>query len=91
MIFSGTAATYGRGKAVVLATGMQTELGKIAGLLEGAGTELTPLQRELDRTGKRLGIGVIAIAVIVVATLLIVSDDNFRKTQKTAFLLLGMR
>src|SRR5207247_11228909 len=46
MIFSGTAATYGRGKAVVTATGMQTEMGRIAGMLKEAPTETTPLQKE---------------------------------------------
>ena len=50
---------------------MNTELGRIAGLLEQAKTEPTPLQRELDRTGKRLGIAVIVIALLVVATLLV--------------------
>ena len=49
MVFSGTAATYGRGRAVVTATGMQTEMGKIAGLLHQTRTEQTPLQQELDR------------------------------------------
>ena len=48
MVFSGTAATYGRGTAVVTATGMQTEMGKIAGLLANPGPT-TPLQPELDR------------------------------------------
>src|SRR5215204_1473534 len=47
MIFSGTAATYGRGRAVVTATGMRTELGKIAGLLRRTEDETTPLQKEL--------------------------------------------
>ena len=55
MVFSGTAATYGHGVAVVTATGMQTEMGRIAGLLEETADESTPLQRELDRTGKLLG------------------------------------
>src|SRR5687768_4240827 len=45
MVFSGTAATYGHGRAVVTATGMQTELGRIAGLLEDTPDELTPLQQ----------------------------------------------
>lgn len=62
MVFSGTAATYGRGKAVVLATGMQTELGRIAGMLKEAPEETTPLQRELDHVGKMLGI-IVVIAV----------------------------
>ena len=55
MVFSGTAATYGRGKAVVTATGMQTEMGRIAGMLKDAPDETTPLQKELDRVGKLLG------------------------------------
>jgi Ca2+-transporting ATPase len=46
MIFSGTAATYGRGKAVVTATGMQTQTGRIAGMLKEAPEETTPLQKE---------------------------------------------
>ena len=55
MIFSGTAVTYGRGRAVVVATGMQTEMGRIAGMLKAAPAETTPLQKELDRLGKMLG------------------------------------
>ena len=56
MIFSGTAATYGHGRAIVTATGMLTEIGQIAGLLKQTPDEATPLQRELDRTGKLLGL-----------------------------------
>jgi Ca2+-transporting ATPase len=74
MIFSGTAATYGRGKAVVVATGMQTAMGRIAGMLKEAPQETTPLQKELDRVGKLLGIIVIAIAVVMIATILLVED-----------------
>jgi Ca2+-transporting ATPase len=55
MVFSGTAATYGHGRAVIVATGMQTEMGRIAGMLKEAPTETTPLQKELDRVGKLLG------------------------------------
>ena len=72
MVFSGTTATYGRGRAVVTATGMQTEMGRIAGLLRQTGSESTPLQRELDRTGKLLGIVVVVIAAVVVATIVVV-------------------
>ncbi len=74
MLFSGTAATYGRGKAVVTGTGMRTEMGRIAGLLEETPEESTPLQRELDRTGKLLGLVVIAIAIVMIATILVVED-----------------
>ncbi|HEX6291702.1 MAG TPA: cation-translocating P-type ATPase [Herpetosiphonaceae bacterium] len=72
MIFSGTAATYGRGSAIVVATGMQTEMGKIAGLLQQTETQTTPLQKELDRTGKLLGIVVLIIAAIVVVAIILV-------------------
>jgi P-type Ca2+ transporter type 2C len=68
MLFSGTVATYGRGRAVVVATGMETEVGRIAGLLEAAEKEPTPLQQELDRTGKRLSIIMLGICAVVFAT-----------------------
>jgi P-type Ca2+ transporter type 2C len=74
MVFSGTAATYGHATAVVTATGMQTEMGRIAGLLKATPQEATPLQRELDRTGKILGLAVVAIAVAMIATIVIVGD-----------------
>ena len=74
MIFSGTAATYGRGRAVVTATGMRTEMGRIAGLLRETPDEATPLQRELDRTGKRLGLVVVAIAAVMIGTIILVED-----------------
>ena len=74
MVFSGTAATYGHGRAIVTATGMRTEMGRIAGLLKQTPDEPTPLQRELDRTGKRLGVVVLAIAVVMIATILLVQD-----------------
>jgi Ca2+-transporting ATPase len=74
MIFSGTAATYGHGKAIVTATGMRTEMGRIAGLLEETRDEATPLQRELDRTGTMLGLVVVAIAIVMIATIVVVED-----------------
>jgi P-type Ca2+ transporter type 2C len=74
MVFSGTAATYGHGKAVVVATGMQTEMGRIAGMLKEAPEETTPLQQELDRVGKLLGMIVIVIAVVMIATIILVED-----------------
>ncbi|MCC6162083.1 MAG: cation-translocating P-type ATPase [Acidobacteria bacterium] len=74
MVFSGTAATYGHGTAVVTATGMHTEMGRIAGLLTHTPDDPTPLQRELDRTGKLLGAVVVAIAVIMIVTIVIVED-----------------
>jgi Ca2+-transporting ATPase len=73
-VFSGTAATYGRGTAVVTATGMHTEIGRIAGLLHETSAEQTPLQRELDRTGKVLGLIVVAIAIVMIVTIIFVDD-----------------
>jgi len=74
MVFSGTAATYGHGTAVVTATGMHTEMGRIAGLLKQTADEATPLQRELDRTGRILGLVVIAIALVMIVTIVVVED-----------------
>jgi Ca2+-transporting ATPase len=74
MIFSGTAATYGRGRAVVTATGMNTEMGHIAGMLKDAPDEITPLQEELDRVGKLLGVTVVVIAMIMIGTILLVQN-----------------
>ncbi|MFL6514020.1 MAG: cation-translocating P-type ATPase [Chthoniobacterales bacterium] len=71
MVFSGTAATYGHGRAVVTATGMRTEMGRIAGMLKEAPAETTPLQKQLDRVGKTLGAVVVAIAVVMIATIIL--------------------
>ncbi len=74
MIFSGTAVTYGHGKAIVTATGMQTEMGLIAGLLKTAPEETTPLQKELGRVGKIIGMVVVAIAIVMIATIIVVQN-----------------
>jgi len=74
MLFSGTVAVYGHGRAVVTATGMQTEMGRIAGMLKETPIETTPLQKELHRVGKLLGIVVIAIAVVIITTIILVED-----------------
>ncbi len=74
MVYSGTSATYGRGRAVVVATGMRTEMGRIAGLLAAVPTEPTPLQKELDYVGKLLGLVVVIIAIVMIATIVVVED-----------------
>lgn len=71
MVWSGTHAVYGHGRAVVTATGMQTLMGRIAGLIEKAPQDQTPLQRELERVGRVLGAVVLAIAVAVIGTILL--------------------
>ena len=71
MVFSGCSITYGTATAVVTATGMDTEMGKIAGLLEGEKDTQTPLQRKLANLGKYLGfVALGACAVIFVVGLL---------------------
>ena len=72
MIFSGTNATYGHGRAVVVATAMHTEMGSIARLLKEVPDETTPLQKELDRVGKVLGSIVMIIAAVMIATIILV-------------------
>ena len=74
MVFSGTSATYGRGLAVVTATGMQTEMGRIAGMLKATGQERTPLQDELDRVGKYLGVIVVGIALVMILTIIVAQN-----------------
>ena len=68
MIYMGTDVTSGRGEAVVAETGMNTELGKIAGMISSAGEKQTPLQRRLARLGMRLA--VLALAIVAVVFLL---------------------
>lgn len=71
MVFSGCSVTYGTATAVVTGTGMQTEMGKIAGLLEGEKETQTPLQKKLAQLGKYLGIlALIACAIIFVVGLI---------------------
>ncbi len=74
MVFSGTAVTYGHGRAVVTATGMQTQMGHIAGMLKGAVEDTTPLQKELDRVGRLLGVVVVAIAIVMIGTIILVEE-----------------
>ncbi|MBM2831470.1 MAG: cation-translocating P-type ATPase, partial [Dehalococcoidia bacterium] len=64
-VYMGTAVTYGRGSALVVATGMTTEFGKIAGMLQQVEDKQTPLQVNLDRIGKWLGSACLAISALV--------------------------
>jgi Ca2+-transporting ATPase len=74
MVFSGTAVTYGHARAVVVATGMKTQMGRIASALKHAHVEGTPLQKELARLGRRMGLVVIAIAVVMMGTIIMVEN-----------------
>lgn len=65
MAFMSTLTTYGRGMGVVVKTGMNTEVGKIATMLHQQEKELTPLQKKLNELGKILGIGAVIISAII--------------------------
>ena len=67
MVFSGSMVVYGRATFIVTSTGMNTEVGKIADLLETAGNKQTPLQEKLDDFGKKLGIAIVFLAGFIFA------------------------
>jgi len=75
MCYMGSTVVYGRGKAVITATGMDTEMGKIAGALADTADEQTPLQRKLDELGKLLSKMVLGICVFIFAFNLIMEGD----------------
>jgi Ca2+-transporting ATPase len=77
MVFAGTTITRGRGLGVVVSTGMSTELGKIAGLLEVAENSITPLQRRLDQLGRIL-VYICIIVCLLVGLLGLLRGESFR-------------
>jgi magnesium-transporting ATPase (P-type) len=89
MVFKGTAVVQGTGQAVITATGMDTETGAIAEMLEATHEDETPLQKEVTRVGRMLGIAVVAIACVVVATVLAISEVR-EAADLIAVLLLGV-
>jgi len=74
MVFRGTAVTSGRGTFVVVDTGMTTQIGRIASLIDQASEDPTPLQREIQWLGKMLGIVVVVLAAIVVAAIALTAE-----------------
>ena len=78
MVYSGGFVTYGRGVYVVTEVGMQTEVGKIASLIQNAEARKTPLQITLDQFGKRLSIGIMIVcALVFVLSMIRVDVINF--------------
>lgn len=65
MLFSSSLVTYGRGKGIVVETGMTTEVGKIAGMINNTEKQETPLQQKLNKLGKTLGIAALAICAFI--------------------------
>lgn len=77
MVYMGTIITKGRGKAVVSGTGMTTQMGQIAGMLDTIETERTPLQEKLGSLGKYIGIGCLLICAIVTVTGIVRGEPVF--------------
>ena len=65
MLFSSSLVTYGRGKGIVVETGMTTEVGKIAGMINSTEKQETPLQQKLNKLGKTLGIAALIICLVI--------------------------
>lgn len=75
MVFTSSQVTYGKGRAVVTSIGMETEIGKISALLQGASSGKSPLQRSIDEFSKNLSIGIIILCIVVFALTFMSSGD----------------
>jgi Ca2+-transporting ATPase len=75
MAFMGTTVTYGRGQMAVVATGMGTQLGHVAELIQGVGTTQTPLQRRLNQLGRSLAIVAAALVVVIFVVGVALGED----------------
>ena len=76
MVFSGGFVTYGRGRFLVTATGMDTEMGKIAALLKGTEAKKTPLQISLDQFGRRLSAIILAVCAVLFGVSVVARHEN---------------
>ncbi|MDK9699002.1 MAG: cation-translocating P-type ATPase [bacterium] len=83
MIYRGTVVTYGRGEAVVTGTGMHTELGKIASMLQDVEDEQTPLQRRLAKLGKSLAMAA-GVLIVIVAGMIYLQGAGLKEIFMTA-------
>lgn len=75
MLFMGTTVTYGRGSAIVVSTGMKTELGQIAEMIQGVEEEQTPLQKRMNQMGKNLALVALVIVALVFVLGLLRGED----------------
>jgi P-type Ca2+ transporter type 2C len=75
MVYSGTTLTAGKGTGVVVATANDTEIGKIAHLVETSEDEDTPMQKKLDRLGQQLGYGILAVCALVFVVIFFLDKD----------------
>lgn len=76
MAYMSTAVTYGRGEGIVVATGMKTEIGRIAGMIENGGKEMTPLQKRLADLGKILSVAAVAICMLLFLVAMVQKRDE---------------
>ena len=88
MCYMGSTVVYGRGKAVIVKTGMDTEMGKIAGALAATAEEETPLQRKLDQLGKTLSYIVLGICLFIFAFNLFMARDELTQQGQTLSVIL---
>ncbi|HZK05468.1 MAG TPA: cation-translocating P-type ATPase [Actinomycetaceae bacterium] len=89
MVFKGTGVTGGVGRVIITATGMDTEVGHIATLLDETETHDTPLQKEIAQISKTLGLLVIGIAIVVMATMAVINGVR-SLSEAVEILLLGV-
>ncbi len=78
MLFSSSLITYGRGKGIVVETGMNTEVGKIANIINSTDETETPLQEKLNKLGKTLGVGALVICAVIFVIGLLYGKKSFR-------------
>ncbi len=84
MVYSGTLVNYGRGEYVVTSTGMETELGHIANLIQGVEEENTPLQDRLDRLGRALAYAALALITVMIVLGLLRGETDYGELLLTA-------
>ncbi len=88
MVFQGTAITAGKGRAIITSTGMQTEFGKIAEMVQESEKDMTPLQIDLEDLGKKLGALIIVMVIIVLgAEVIRDTSDSFMEQLMAAIAL----
>lgn len=75
MVFSGTIITTGTAEGIVVATATESEIGKIAGLVESVEDDQTPMQKKLDSLGRQLGLGVLVICAVVFAVIVLFDNE----------------
>ncbi len=87
MAFSGTAVVRGRGEAVVVATGMESQIGRIASMLDQQGEDQTPLQQQVAWLGRWLGIAVVVLSALIVGAVLVTAESRSFATTVDALLI----